>query len=202
MFLGNTMPPTLFDKTTTTPPAALTIIDMQNGTQVSTLPSRNNLGAEYNIVRLQSASREQSQPVICGRHIGSSPNSAFVPRQGGLEFGDRFIPLRYEHAVGKNGLDACINAAPELWLHAHAIRQVVIVAVSNNNSLEATARTAGNLGLPCVVLAEAAFAFDKPNFASTMGSAEDSHPMTLANRHGEYAGWRRPTRSCFGQYVP
>jgi nicotinamidase-related amidase len=60
-------------------------------------------------------------------------------------------------------------------------------AVSTNNSVEATARMAGNLGFSTVVVADACFTFDKVDFGGTLRRAEDVYLMALANLHGEFA---------------
>jgi nicotinamidase-related amidase len=60
--------------------------------------------------------------------------------------------------VEKNVPDALVNTGLERWLHIRGISSVVIVGVSTNNSVEATART-----------------------------AEEVHAMALANLQGEYA---------------
>lgn len=166
---------------------ALLIIDMQKGMLSPTLPPRNNPQAEDNIARLLAAWREGDQPVVLVRHISRTPASVFAPGQGGAEFQERFTPLAHEHVVEKNVPDAFINSGLERWLHARGIRHVVIAGVSTNNSVEATARTAGNLGFSTIVVADACFTFDKADFGGTRRSAEDVHLMALANLHGEYA---------------
>ena len=166
---------------------ALIIIDMQKGMLSSTLPPRNNPQAEDNIARLHAAWRESGQPVVSVRHISRSPSSVFAPGQSGVEFQERFLPLAHEHVVEKNVPDAFINTGLERWLHARGIRHLVIVGVSTNNSVEASARTAGNLGFATTVVSDATFTFDKQDFAGTWRSAEDVHLMALANLHGEYA---------------
>lgn len=166
---------------------ALLIIDMQKGMLSPTLPPRNNAQAEANIARLLAAWREVDGPVVLVRHISRSPTSVFAPGQSGAEFQERFLPLPHEHVVEKNVPDAFINTGLERWLHARAIRHVVIAGVSTNNSVEATARTAGNLGFSAIVVADAAFTFEKQDFGGTLRSAEDVHLMALANLHGEYA---------------
>jgi nicotinamidase-related amidase len=168
-------------------PTALLIIDMQKGMLSPTLPPRNNAGAEANIARLLAAWRERDQPVVLVRHISRAPASVFAPGQPGAEFQERFTPLAHEHVVEKNVPDAFINTGLERWLHARGIRHVVIAGVSTNNSVEATARTAGNLGFSTVVVADACFTFDKTDFGGTLRSAEEVHLMALANLHGEYA---------------
>jgi nicotinamidase-related amidase len=63
----------------------------------------------------------------------------------------------------------------------------VIVGVSTNNSVEATARTAGNLGFHTRVVADATFTFDKTDYEGRQRSAAEVHAMSLANLQGEYA---------------
>lgn len=167
--------------------AALIIIDMQKGMRSPALPPRNNPQAEDNIARLHAAWRESGRPVVSVRHISRSPASVFAPGQGGVEFQERFLPLPHEHVVEKNVPDAFIHTGLERWLHARGIRHLVIAGVSTNNSVEASARTAGNLGFETVVVADACFAFDKQDFGGTWRSAEEVHLMALANLNGEYA---------------
>ena len=97
------------------------------------------------------------------------------------------MPLPDAHVVEKNVPDAFINSGLERWLHARGIRRVVIVGVSTNNSVEASARTAGNLGFDTVVVSDATFAFAKTDYAGTARSPDDVHAMALANLEGEYA---------------
>jgi nicotinamidase-related amidase len=89
--------------------------------------------------------------------------------------------------VEKNVPDAFINTGLERWLHVRAIASVVIVGVSTNNSVESTARTAGNLGFKAFVVADATFAFEKEDFNGVHRTAEEVHAMALSNLHGEYA---------------
>lgn len=64
---------------------------------------------------------------------------------------------------------------------------VALVGVSTNNSVEASARTAGNLGFETYVVADATFAFSKADYNGFMRSGDDVHAMALANLQGEYA---------------
>lgn len=168
-------------------PIALIIIDMQNAMRSASLPPRNNPEAENNIARLQAAWREASNPLVFIRHISRSPGSLFAPGQPGAAFQERFTPQARDHIVEKNVPDAFINTGLERWLHARAIRRLVIAGVSTNNSVEASARTAGNLGFEVVVAADACFTFDKHDFGGTLRRAQDVHLMALANLHDEYA---------------
>ncbi len=71
------------------------------------------------------------------------------------------------------------------------IKQLVIVGVSTNNSIESTARTAGNVGFDVTVVADACFTFEKHDFGGTLRSADEVHLMSLANLDGEYATIRQ-----------
>jgi nicotinamidase-related amidase len=168
-------------------PTALILIDMQEAMRLDRLPPRNNPQAEERIAQLLDAWRAAGQPVVCVRHISRCSTSVFAPGQPGAAFQERFLPLAHEHVVEKNVPDAFIHTGLERWLHARAIRRLVIAGVSTNNSVEASARTAGNVGFETTVVADACFTFDKQDFGGTWRSAEDVHLMALANLHGEYA---------------
>lgn len=166
---------------------ALLIIDMQRGINDPRFGSRNNPLAESNMIRLLAAWRKAERPIVHVRHISRSPSSVFFPGQPGAEFQAEFLPLPHEHVVEKNVPDAFTHGGLERWLHMRAIRQLVIVGVITNNSVEATARSAGNLGFSVLVPADAAYTFDKCDFNGTCRTAEEVHAMSLANLHGEYA---------------
>ncbi len=168
-------------------PIALIVVDMQKAMCIDKPPVRNNVGAEDNIDRLLAAWRAAGDPVVFVRHISRSPSSRFFPGQSGAEFQQRFAPRTHEHVVEKNVPDAFVHTGLERWLHVRGIQRVVIAGVSTNNSVEASARTAGNLGFSTVVVSDATFAFAMPDFGGTWRSADDVHLMALANLHGEYA---------------
>ncbi|HKE96564.1 MAG TPA: cysteine hydrolase family protein [Povalibacter sp.] len=166
---------------------ALIIIDMQRGINDPALGRRNNPDAEDNIAALLNYWREAGNPVVHVRHVSRSPRSVFWPGQPGAEFQDRFQPRSEEHVVEKNVPDAFINTALERWLHVRAIDEVVIVGVITNNSVEATGRTAGNLGFQASVVSDACYTFDKADYSGRLRTAEEVHAMSLANLQGEYA---------------
>ncbi|WJN61134.1 cysteine hydrolase family protein [Pseudomonas sp. SO81] len=166
---------------------ALIIIDMQRGMQEPSAGSRNNPQAEQAIATTLKAWREAKAPVVHVRHISRTPGSPFWPGQSGVEFQEQLQPLDAEHVVEKNVPDAFINSGLERWLRTRGIEAVAIVGVSTNNSVEATARTAGNLGFATYVAADATFAFAKADYNGVMRNAEDVHAMALANLNGEYA---------------
>ena len=169
------------------PLPCLIIIDMQKGMANTPADGRNNPQAEDNIVQLLQAWRAADAHVVHVRHISRSPDSAFAPGQSGVEFQQALQPLPHEHVVEKNVPDAFINTALERWLRVRDLNRIVLVGVSTNNSVEASARTAGNLGFDTVVVLDATFAFAMTDYAGRMRSADEVHAMSLANLSGEYA---------------
>ena len=165
----------------------LLIIDMQIGMTWPSSGLRNNPQAESVIAELLAAWRAKGAPVVHVRHISRTPGSPFWPSQLGVEFQPALAPLEHEHVVEKNVPDAFINTGLERWLHARGQLSLVIVGVSTNNSVEATARTAGNLGFRTTVVADGTFAFEKIDFRGVHRTADDVHAMALANLQGEYA---------------
>jgi nicotinamidase-related amidase len=166
---------------------ALIIIDMQKGMARPEAGQRNNPEAEQNIALLLEAWRRANATVVHVRHISRTPGSLFWPGQPGAEFQAPLAPLPDGHVLEKNVPDAFVNTALERWLRVRNISRLVIVGVSTNNSVEASARTAGNLGFDTQVVADATFAFAKHDYAGTPRSADDVHAMALANLDGEYA---------------
>jgi nicotinamidase-related amidase len=165
---------------------ALLIIDMQKGMADAALV-RNNPQAEDNIALLLDAWRGIGAPVVHVRHISRTPGSPFWPGQAGAEFQDRFVPRNDAHVVEKNVPDCFIHSGLERWLRVRGIEHLVFAGVSTNNSVEAGARTAGQLGFAVRVVSDACFAFARPDYAGTPRSAEEVHLMALANLDGEYA---------------
>lgn len=165
----------------------LIIVDMQKGMASPSAGPRNNPNAERNVEALLKAWRDAGATLVHVRHMSRTPGSPFWPGQSGVEFQDELIPLPTEYVVEKNVPDAFVNTGLERWLHARGITDLVIVGVSTNNSVEATARTAGNLGFQTQVVSDATFAFDKTDYHGTLRTADEVHAMALANLDGEYA---------------
>ncbi|UYG01188.1 cysteine hydrolase family protein [Halomonas sp. GD1P12] len=166
---------------------ALLIIDMQRGMSDPAVGARNNTYAEANIARLLGAWRHAQGPVVHVRHISRSPDSPFWPGQCGVEFQPALAPWEGEHVVEKNVPDAFIHSGLERWLRVRDIQRLVVVGVSTSNSVEASVRSAGNLGFDVTVVHDATFTFAKRDYAGVERSADEVHAMSLANLNGEYA---------------
>lgn len=165
---------------------ALLIIDMQQGIQHVSTP-RNNPGAEACIAQLLEHWRSAGLPLVHIRHISRQADSVFAPGQRGALFQPALAPRATEQVFEKNVTDAFTHSGLERWLHARAIRRLVIVGVASENSVEATARSASNLGFITQVVADACYTFDKTDYYGHLHHADEVHAMAMANLRDEYA---------------
>lgn len=167
--------------------AALLIIDFQQGFDDPVWGPRNNPEAETNTARLLAAWRDCGRPVIHVQHLSREPDSTYRPGQPGCDFKAEFQPAAGEVVVQKQTNSAFIGTGLEALLREQAIETLVVTGVITNNSVEATARMAGNLGFDTYVVADATATVDKIDLDGRCWPAEDVHALSLANLHGEYA---------------
>jgi nicotinamidase-related amidase len=167
---------------------ALLIIDVQKAIDDPSWGNdRNNPNAEANIAKLLAAWRERSWPIFHVRHVSLEPNSTYRPGQPGAEFKNEVFPREGEPIIEKHTNSAFIGTNLERELRAEGINQVVITGVITNNSVEASARMAGNLGFSTFVVADATATFGRRDFAGQWRTSAEVHAMSLANLAGEYA---------------
>ena len=91
-----------------------------------------------------------------------------------------------ETVIGKSTNSAFIGTDLEQTLRARRIRQLWVMGVITNNSVEATVRMAGNLGFETYLMEDCCFTFAKADFRGVLRSAEEVHALSLANLDGEY----------------
>lgn len=167
--------------------SALIIIDVQKAIDHPSWGKRNNPQAEGNIERLLAAWRRAEKLIIHVRHFSQEPASTYRPGQEGCEFKPEVQPRDGETILTKHTHNAFIGTDLEVLLRSRGIFTVVICGVITNNSVEATARMAGDLGLETYVVSDATATFDKIDFSGKPHAAEEVHALSLANLQGEYA---------------
>jgi nicotinamidase-related amidase len=165
----------------------LVIIDVQNAIDHHSWGRRNNPDAEQYIAKLLSHWRELRLPIVHVQHLSTEPDSTYRPNQSGCEFKKEVKPLPGEKIVQKNVNCAFIGTDLEDYLRTNGYQQLVITGVITNNSVEATARVAGNLGFDTIVVSDATATFDKQDLRGKWHVAETVHALALANLSGEYA---------------
>lgn len=167
--------------------AVLLIIDVQKAIDHPSWGQRNNPKAENNVSRLLSVWRQNGSPIIHIRHSSREPESTYRPNQEGFEFKPAVQPKNGETILTKNTNSAFIGTELEAMLRRNGISTLIICGVITNNSVEATARMAGDLGYETYVVSDATATFDKVDFLGKHHTAEEVHAMSLANLQGEYA---------------
>jgi len=168
------------------PPPALLIVDVQRAIDhPSWGDDRNNPDAEANIAKLLERWREKRWPIVHVRHASREPNSTYRKGQPGFDFKDEVLPIDGEAIVEKQVNSAFIGT--DLQERLEGVTTLVITGVITYNSVEATARMAGNLGYDTYVVADATATFGKRDYDGRWRTAQEVHAMSLANLDGEYA---------------
>jgi nicotinamidase-related amidase len=186
------------------PAPALIIIDVQKAIddpRWARYGPRNNPSAERNIARLLDACRSCSLPIYHVRHDSTEPESTYRPNQPGNEFKPEAAPRPGETVVVKHTNSAFIATDLEARLRRAGHMTLLLCGVITNNSVEATARMAGNLGFKTYLVEDACFTFARPDWHGLPRTAEEVHAMSLANLHGEYCTVIT-TAEAIGQFIP
>lgn len=167
--------------------AALLVIDVQQAIDAPYWGPRNNADGERNIAALIAGWRASGRPLYHIRHDSVLPSSAYRPGQPGHDFKPEAMPLPGEPVIAKRTNSAFIGTDLETRLRQAGQTAVVICGVLIHNSVEATARMAGNLGFETYLAADATWAVDKPLLDGRVMKADDVHALSLTNLAGEYA---------------
>ncbi|MEN2428214.1 cysteine hydrolase family protein [Chromobacterium vaccinii] len=164
----------------------LLLIDMQQAVDHPCWGPRNNPQAEQVCAGLLAAWRERGLPLIHIRHDSVEPGSTYRPGQPGHAFKPEAAPLPGETVIGKQTNSAFIGTGLESLLRENGWLELVVAGVSTSNSVEATARMAGNLGFSAWLAEDGCFTFDKTDWRGRRRGADEVHAMSLANLDGEY----------------
>ena len=168
---------------------ALVLIDVQHGIDEHEHwgGNRNNPDAEKNIQTLLDLWRKKGLPVIIVQHNSTSLTSPFRPGHVGNRLKDFALPMRGEKSVIKSTASAFLNTDLVAYLQQAKIDTIVIAGFVTNNSVESTARSAGDLGFITYVVSDAAACFDKIDRSGRKYSSDLIHQISLSNLEGEYA---------------
>ncbi len=166
--------------------AVLLLIDLQQAIDHPSWGERNNPEADANLVSLLGRWRAMGWPVWHIRHDSLEMQSHYRPSQPGHAFRPETAPLPGERVIPKQTNSAFIGTTLEADLRTRGDLRLVIVGVSTNNSVEATARMAGNLGFETYLVEDACFTFGRPDYRGVFRTADEVHAMSLANLDGEY----------------
>lgn len=169
--------------------AALIIIDAQEGINEASHwgGNRNNPKAENNIKLLLQHWRVLRLPVIIVQHCSTLPTSPLRPNYAGNKLMDFVQVDAGEKWITKSTASAFIRTDLSEYIETEHIAKLVITGFVTNNSVEATARNAGDLGIETVVVSDATACFDKIASNGVKYESQMVHQLSLANLKDEYA---------------
>ncbi len=166
---------------------ALIVIDVQDGLDDPRLGTRNNPDAERNMARLLAAWRAKGRPIFHVQHMSTRPDSPLRPELPGNAIKRIVAPQGDEPVIRKTVNCAFVGTDLEHRLRANDIRSVVIVGLTTDHCVSATARMAGDLGFTTFVVGDATAAHELTGYDGTHYPAEIVHAVSLATLQGEFA---------------
>jgi len=167
--------------------AVLIVIDMQEAIDDPRFAAPDNAGAEANIAALIAAWRAERLPLVHVGHNSLEPDSPDPPDAPGRRFKPCAAPLDGETVIGRTAMSAFVDTGLEGLLDEFGATTLIICGALTPNSVEATARHAGDLGYQVFVVGDACWAVDKTDLRGRRWLAEDVHALSLAHLEGEYA---------------
>jgi nicotinamidase-related amidase len=168
-------------------PAALLLIDVQQGMDDPRWGARNNPDAEQRIGALLTAWRQAQWPVIHVQHMSQVPGSPLRAEAPGNAFKPEAMPRHGEAVFQKTVNSAFIGTTLEAHLRRESIRALVIVGLTTDHCVSTTTRMAGNLGFDTYLIADATATFGKRDVHGTYFEPQLLHDTALASLHGEFA---------------
>lgn len=169
------------------PDAVLLIVDMQEAIDDPRWGELNNPGAEAHVAALLAEWRDLALPVVHIRHDSPELRSPYRADGPGHAFKTCAAPRVGEPVVAKRTTSAFADGRLDGALTRIGVTTLVLCGVLTQNSVEATARAAGDLGYRVFLVADACRASAKTDSTGRRWSADEVHALSLANLAGEYA---------------
>lgn len=167
--------------------AVLTVIDMQTAIDDPRWGELNNPSADSNVAALLAAWREVGLPILHVRHDSPEAGSPYRAGGAGHVFKPCAAPLASEPVFAKETTSAFADGRLDAILSRLGVTCLVACGVLTQNSVEATVRSAGDLGYRVFTVEDACRASAKRDLAGRARSADEVHALSLANLSGEYA---------------
>lgn len=168
-------------------PAALLLIDVQQGLDDPCWGARNNPDAEQHIRTLLAAWRQAGWPVLHVQHLSQDPGSPLRPESPGNALKPEALPQEGEPLFQKTVNSAFIGTPLEAHLRRKGIHRLVVVGLTTDHCVSTTVRMAANLGFEVVVVSDATATFERTGPDGVHYPAEQMHRLALASLHGEFA---------------
>ena len=167
---------------------ALLLIDIQEGLDELEYygGSRNNPDAEKNAARILEQFRKNGYPIIHVKNNSQNIESPLHPSRPGNQIKQVVRPLDTEFVIEKWTNSAFVYTDLADHLDQHSIVGLVIVGLTTEHCISATARSASDLGFKVTVVSDATAAFNKSIDGQDF-DADTVHKVALANLSEEFA---------------
>ncbi|WP_026910451.1 cysteine hydrolase family protein [Patulibacter minatonensis] len=135
---------------------ALLLIDIQQDYfPGGALPLEGPDAAAANAARLLAAFRDAGDPVFHVRHAGDASGGFLVKDTPGAEIHPSVAPTEDEEVVVKEAPNSFLNTDLDARLRHDGVRELVVAGMMTSMCVDASVRTAADLGYDVTVVADA-----------------------------------------------
>jgi nicotinamidase-related amidase len=166
---------------------ALIIIDVQEGLDHPSHGRRCNPNAEQNMARLLGEWRAKGRPIYHVQHMSTQSNSLLRPELPGNKIKQIVAPQGDEPVIQKTVNNAFVGTDLQERLRQAGIESLVIVGLTTEHCVSATARMAGDLGFKTYVVADATACHEHTGYDGVHYPAEMVHAISLVSLQDEFA---------------
>jgi nicotinamidase-related amidase len=161
-------------------PAALIVIDVQDGLDDPQYGARNNPDAEQRIAELLAVWRENNLPVIFGQYLSSRADSPLRPGSPGTAIKRTVAPLPGEGVMEKRGNSMFKGTGLDEHLRKLGVKKLILVGLATDACISASARESKDLGYATTVVEDACATFDRRGLKGERLPATQVHEMELS----------------------
>jgi nicotinamidase-related amidase len=161
-------------------PAALIVVDVQEGLDDPQYGARNNPEAERRIAELLEFWRRNNMPVIFGQYLSSRPDSPLKPGNPGTAIKQAVAPIAGEPVLEKRGNSMFKGTGLDDRLRELGVKKLILVGLATDACISSTAREAKDLGYATTVVVDACATFDRRGLKGERLPAMQVHEMELS----------------------
>ncbi|TLX77458.1 isochorismatase family protein [Labilibacter sediminis] len=165
---------------------ALLIIDVQKGFEDEAYWGSNK-NAEEICAKILTKWRDLKLHVFHIIHSSQNPKSKLHKSHPGFKIHDLIKPLENKPLIIKNVNSEFIGTNLKERLDKQKITQIIIIGLTTNHCISASARMAENLGYDTFVISDATATFDRISINEEQFSSETIHQTALASLNEEFA---------------
>jgi len=165
---------------------ALLVIDVQQGLDDPIHGKRSTPEFESNLERLISHWRKEKNLIVHVQHCSVESESLLRRDLPGNAFKKEAQPNSGERVFTKSTASAFVGTDLESFLRSNEISSLVIVGLTTDHCVSASARTASDLGFEVTVVSDATAAHERTAWDGASYSADTIHTLSLVALDGEF----------------